>query len=425
MKKVGAFFLLGIFFGGGMNPLFAQTITGSQTIPQSTLQKPAVGTPVADPAFKTTLRRLTNARAVAMKGIFPEYSKRQAWNADESLLLLREGEGKALLYEGRTYQFKKILEEVGGDDVFWHPKEPSLLIFLLDNQLYSLNVATGVKKNLFTFPGYSFVGTKGEGNLSGDGRWLALVGQTYQEATQQVHFKDLMVFDLMTNQIVAQIPLPPGLENFDWVSISPKGNYVVVDYADAVSKRFHGIEVYDRTLKFLWQKPLGSGHSDLAVDVNGDEVLIMDIYDPDLNQHLVKKFRLADGSQTRLMAMSPLFDQHISCQNTRKPGWCLISTFDYVQRLSDNPASGWLPFEDEIFFLKLDGSSAVERLAHHRSRRYSPATPDSDQSNYFAEPHATVSRSADRVLFGSNWRESLADLAGVDAYVIDLKEPKR
>jgi len=418
--KITLFFFASLLNLLGTHVPIAQALGGSQSIPQTPLQKPPVGVRVADPAFKTTILRVTNSRSAGMKGIFPEYSKRQAWNADESLLLLREGDGKALLYNGQSYQFLKILEEVGGDDVFWHPKDPQLLVFFIENKLYSLNVGSGPKKLLFTFPGYSFVGTKGEGNLSLDGRFLALVGQVYQESNQQVQFKDLLVFDLASNLVSAKLALPAGLQAFDWVSISPKGTYVVVDYADGVSQRFHGLEVYDRALKFLWQKPLGAGHSDLAVDVNGEEVLVMDSYDPDLNQNLVKKFRLSDGTETRLLAMSALFDQHISCQNLKKSGWCLISTFDYVQRLTDNPPAGWLPFEDEIFFLKLDGSGSVERLGHHRSRRFSPATPDSDKSNYFAEPHATVSRNGDRVLFGSNWREAIADLAGVDGYVLQV-----
>jgi hypothetical protein len=82
----------------------------------------------------------------------------------------------------------------------------------------------------------------------------------------------------------------------------------------------------------------------------------------------------------------------------------------------------WLTFEDEVFSLKLDGSGEVQRIAHHHSRRFSPITPDSDNSVYWAEPHATVSRNGDRVLFGSNWEQDVEQEAGVDAYIIDLRK---
>lgn len=103
-----------------------------------------------------------------------------------------------------------------------------------------------------------------------------------------------------------------------------------------------------------------------------------------------------------------------------RPGWVYISTFDYVERLTDSNAD-WLPFEDEVFALKMDGSGSVERYAHHHSRRYSPSHADSDNSIYIAEPHATVSRSGNRILFGSNWRTVFGEDFSVDTYLVDLR----
>ncbi|MEK6769260.1 MAG: hypothetical protein AABY85_09775 [Gemmatimonadota bacterium] len=94
------------------------------------------------------------------------------------------------------------------------------------------------------------------------------LGQMYDSTAQTVTFKDLVVFDLAKGKAVSKLALPKDVENFDWVSISPSGKYVVVDYADEVEKRFHGVEVYDRGFKFLWQKPLGAGHSDLGIDAS-------------------------------------------------------------------------------------------------------------------------------------------------------------
>lgn len=405
----------------GLSGKAPHQITHHNPVPQPAVPRPRAGLAFRDPIFETALIRITDSKGSGASGIVPQYSKRQAWNCNESLLLLQSCDGNSLLYDGVTYKFKKILEGVGGDDLFWHPTLPTLLYYAIENILYSFNVETGERKKLHTFTGYAFADTHGEGNLSRDGRYYALAGRTYNASTGEVKYKDLLVYDLVANKVTDHLALPAGTEAFDWISISPGGRYVVVDYADDLAGRFHGLEVYDRQFHFLWQKPLGAGHSDLGLDENNDEVLVMDFYDPQSNSTFIKKFRLADGKETILLELSPLFDLHISCRDEKHQAWCLISTFDFTGRLTDSDSS-WLPFEDEIFALKLDGSGEVRRLAHHHSRRYSPSTPDSDRSVYFAEPHATVSRNGDRILFGSNWRMNIGSEKSLDTYLIDLRD---
>ncbi len=395
----------------------AQWVTSHDPIYQPTFSKPSAGATFADPKFGTSVRRLTDARGGGIASIVPQYSKRQAWNADQSFLLLFTGDGTGRLYDGTTYEFLKPLDDVGGEDVFWHPTNPDLLYFSFGNTLFSYDVVMQSPTAVRTFGGYTWINTRGEGNMSLDGRYYAFVGQTYDTDT---HFKDIVVYDLVLDSIVSKMALPTMLSDFDWASISPLGNYVVIDYATADTGRYQGIEVYDRNLDFIWQKGLGAGHSDLAVDANGDEVLIMAYYDADLNSGFVKKFRLTDGVATSLLELSPDFDLHISCRNDSRREWCFISTFDAEGRLTDDSLS-WLPFEDEIFALKMDGSGDVQRIAHHHSRRFSAITPDRDDSNYWAEPHATVSRDGTRMIFGSNWREDIASDSSVDAYAVDFR----
>jgi len=92
----------------------------------------------------------------------------------------------------------------------------------------------------------------------------------------------------VADTVIAKLGLPLTLTDFDWVSISPLGNYVAVDYATSNRGRFEGVEVYDRNFNFLWQKPLGAGHSDLGSDPNGDEVLVMAYYDGETNSNFQK-----------------------------------------------------------------------------------------------------------------------------------------
>jgi hypothetical protein len=400
----------------------AQWVTNHLALAMPDLGKPALTNRIRDPVFGTLVGRITDAAATGQSGLCPQYAKRQAWNLDESLLLLTSGDGALALYDGLTYRFIRRLEGIGGDDVFWHPTATNTVLYNSQNSLSAYNVLTDQETLICALTNFYFADTVGEGNLSRDGRYYAAYGRDYDDTNGWVIPRAVVVMDLAAQREIARLLLPTNLTDFDWVSISPLGNYVVIDYATELSGPFEGVEVYDRSLGHrLWQKPLGAGHSDLGVDANGEEILVMGLYDEQSNTTLIKKFRLRDGQETALLSgMDWSFDLHISCRNEQRSEWCFVSTFDGEGRLTDE-ASSWLPFEDEIFAVKLDGSGQVQRLAHHHSRRFSPTTPDRDTSVYWAEPHATVSRQGDRLLFGSNWRQNVTDVTGVDAYVCDLR----
>ena len=98
--------------------ILAQIITGHDLMPQTNISKPSVGQLVKEPTFNTSLIRLTDASVANNMGTFPNSARRQAWNVDESLIILSTGDGSTLLYDGQTYKFKKILTGVTGLDIF-------------------------------------------------------------------------------------------------------------------------------------------------------------------------------------------------------------------------------------------------------------------------------------------------------------------
>lgn len=423
-KTAVILFIVLSFFICNPNYLYSQIEGDFGPLPQKDSICPQMQVWFADPVFDTRLIKITdnkimNIAGIKPSGIFPQYSKRQGWNCNGDYLLLCTGNGETLLFNGVFYEFIKVLDGVAGDDIFWDSVKPDILYYVIENVLFSYNVKTSEKKTIHVFKGYNFADTRGEGNLSTDGRYYAIAGRTYNDKNGEVKYKDILVYDFSKNLVIKSLPLPTDIENFDWVSVSPSGKYVVIDYADTESQRFHGVEVYDINLNFIWQKPIGAGHSDIGFDEKGNEVLVMDVYDENINKTIIKKFNLADGRDENLLELSPLFDLHISCRNINQKGWCIISTFDYVERLTHS-GNDWLSFEDEIFALKLDASGDVKRIAHHHSRRYSPKTPDSDQSMYWAEPHATVSPDGNRIIFGSNWGINVGSDSAVDTYLIDI-----
>ena len=91
---------------------------------------------------------------------------------------------------------------------------------------------------------------------------------------------------------------------------------------------------------------------------------------------------------------------HVSCRNLDLPGWALIST--------QGPDKKYPNHDFEIFWLKLDGSGEVRRVAHHFSSR--------DRGGYFAEQHAVTNRDGTKVVFASNWGGNK-----VSDYLVELR----
>jgi hypothetical protein len=393
-------------------------------IPAPKIARPLAGRSVTDPEFGTKVTRITGAAAAAVPGIFPYYSRRQAFNADETRLLLATGDGGWRLYDAATLKIVRTLDELdlGRTETFWHPTDPQVLLFRKtvadDAAFFTLNVETKAQAELYRFADYDSVTTTDEGRPSEDGRALALLGQTFFEDLNDFVAQDLLLVDGLTGAVKARIGIP-DYESIDWVCASPSGAYVVLDYVPKGAST-HSIAVYDADLRLL-RPPMsvGEGHSDLGVDAQGREYLVIDLYDFTTNSHKLRRFELSDGTPTTLLTVSFASDMHVSCVNAVDRDWCFVSTFDDEFRTKPR-TSEWFPFENEIFALRVDGSGSVRRLAHHRSRAWY-ATKKTSAHTYEAEPHATVSRSADRVVFGSNWSMTPGRVSAVDAYVVDLR----
>lgn len=200
-----------------------QWVTHSNPVFHGNYPKPQIGMQYNDPNFGTAVTRITNALTAQQPGIIPNYSKRQAWNAGETYLILQTGGGLFRLYQGeQPYQFIKNLLGVEGEDVFWHPTNPYIIFYNSGSSLYSYNVSTEQSTLIHSFTPYLYANTRGEGNLSDDGRYYAFVGRMTDST-----FNSLNVFDITANSVISSLSLPSGIEDLDWISISPSGNYVI------------------------------------------------------------------------------------------------------------------------------------------------------------------------------------------------------
>jgi hypothetical protein len=134
-----------------------------------------------------------------------------------------------------------------------------------------------------------------------------------------------------------------------------------------------------------WISPLK--HADLAVNPfdGGQDVVIGGRACPGSGIGRVVMVRLSDGRVTALTDPrneAPV--QHVSTRNLDRPGWAYVSYYKVDGRR----------FSDEIVAVKMDGSGAVERIAHKHS---------STTGCYRCESHPVPSRDGRRVLFASTW----------------------
>jgi len=107
---------------------------------------------------------------------------------------------------------------------------------------------------------------------------------------------------------------------------------------------------------------------------------------------------------------------HVSARAYLRPGWVAMSSighreqFEFFTNKRKAPA-----LLSEIYLANTDPKAAVTcRLAHHRS--FGKLAKRGDYPPYFGEPHATISPSGTRIIFGSDWYDS----GSVDSYVLEL-----
>ena len=175
------------------------------------------------------------------------------------------------------------------------------------------------------------------------------------------------------------------------------------------------MEVYDRNMNYLRNIHHNTDHSDLAVDQNGVEWLV--VYNFQTGNGGISKVKLSDGYSVDLTGPQWNIGEHISCQ-TRRVNWCIFSTIKYS-------TSGWLALEAELIKVYLDSTVTaphIERLVHHRSDWAYADNPSScpnlqyKSAGYWAQPSHTSSRDGSEVIFGSTWGQNCF----IESYLINL-----
>lgn len=379
------------------------------------LPEPQPRLPFRDPIFGTCVVRVTNRDADlspddSSAGIKNEYSRVQSFNADGSRILARGIEATWYLYDAASLQPLGQLPLV--TDPRWDAVDPDLVYHTDGTRLMAYDVGSGHNSVVHEFAGdfpsqLAAVWTRWEGSPSYDGRYWGLMAQDEDWETVA-----LLVYDRVEDRVISRRDTPdhPPLDS---VTISPLGTYFLAYHDDycppgqlGTDADPCGLMVYDRDLANGRGLLRIVGHSDLALDAQRREVLVYQDVDTD---H-ISMLDLATGTVTPLWAIDfshTSIGLHFSGRGLDRPGWVVVSTY-----CGGHPTSyTWM--DNQVFLVELKAGGRVVRLAHTHS-----IVDETQEHDYWAEPHASANRDLTRILFTSNWGRSGTE--AVDMYLIDL-----
>lgn len=375
-----------------------------KVVAASKVKRPPLHKEIVDPNFGARITRVSDISQVeGVERLRHYYAKRNPFNADESRAVLISSDGYNWVYDTQSWEPIGYLPLQSSDaEVHWHPEDKDK-IFLVDfgsnyniSRMFWLNAATGKKTLLLDLEKEGFITASGmmEGNPDKAMSVYAVAGKTREDSNKMA----VALVDINAGKVIAKKEVNPRWVS-DWISVSPSGKYVV-----AMGKE--RTRIFDRQLNVLRTLPEGSyGHGDLCLTPSGREALVFDGADLQLNADRNINIAWLDSGEIEIGArIGWSATPHVSCRNLDFPGWALISTQGRDSWRNDYPN-----LDFEVFWLKLDGSGEIRRLAHHHSSR--------ESGGYFAEQHAVTNKDGTKILFASNW-----DGDEVGEYLIQLPQ---
>lgn len=369
--------------------------------PMQDIAKPAYLHTIIDPSFGTTIRRITNAGEGNV--IVPMYSTIQAWNADESYMVLyNQSISKHELLNGITYEFVRILEDVTPADleqIFWDFADPDIFYFLEKQSENFIRYSIGTQSKEILVNLRSLVDCDGGFQMGNDIQMMSWDSQVF-------------TFRCSNDSAYAYNTFTRSLTTFSIANLS----YTAPGVAPSGKRFFHQAEVYDSMGTSLTTLNISSTeHSCIGKLANGNDAYyaiafaqgpdgncIGDIIGHDLTTGVC--FPVISQSQGYDYPQSGTHISALAHKNS-EGGWIAASMMGYDK-------DGQSLLDQELVIAKAeDGNVIVCRIGHHRS--------DEDEFDYWGEPHAVISPKGTRVLFASDWSGS-EDGKSVDSYVVEL-----
>jgi hypothetical protein len=377
---------------------------------------PAAGGKYVDAVFGTTIMRVTDERDCPVLGCGTYYSQWPTFNADNTLLLIRNGvNGDATIkrFDPQTFT---LLETVrarvptldGGvtlewQGATWSANDPDL-IYLHVNGYNKDYPATGMK--LYTYrvstnkfalvkdfapelspgnPDYLF-----ELHMDAHDDVFTFMQKRNGRGDETLAF---IVWKRSTDRVLAYVPN----EDFNAGVPDKSGRYVYFSPNQYTNAR-KILDLQTMTYETLsWNSadvPFSHGDSGTGSNVGRDPwsggVSMRKLSAPHTHTAL---FDMKDDRGVTDWSN----DQHMTLYADNED-WVLLGTYDDPGETAGETGA----FEDELMQVATDGSGRVRRLLHTRTK-YDNQT---ETSGYWASPKPTISRDGRYVAYTSNWEGS-------------------
>lgn len=383
----------------GTNVSFELTANDLEPHPMQDIAKPGYLDTIIDPSFGTTIRRITDAGEGNI--IKPMYSTIQAWNVDESYMILYDqSKGVHQLLDGMNYAFVRNLDDIYPSDIeqiFWDFDDPDAFFYVdkIENELTKYSVSTQEKvvladlRDLVDCPVYVKSGNDVQ-MMSWDSD---VIGFRCDNATvyyYRISTGEVTQFEIDDVGYIAPMPGPSG-ERF-----------------------YHSQEVYGsdgKRITDLNEKKVE--HSCLGKLADGTDAHFTVAFAQGPNGGCIGNIVAHDlktGECFNVISEEQGYDYsksgtHISAVAHKNPGWIAASMIGFEE-------DGQELLDQELVVARVEkGNVDVYRIGHHRA--------DENEFDYWGEPHAVISPTGTRVLFGSDWSGE-DDGKSVDSYVVEL-----
>ncbi|MBX6426563.1 MAG: hypothetical protein IRZ09_11650 [Variibacter sp.] len=364
-----------------------ETLTTARFIPAAPMALPDYLTPAIDEASGNTFHRVTYPGAMGAGVICgPDYcthrySSAQAWNADQSLLVIINGCNGYCFLDGQTYL--PLFRRSWSRECEWHPDDPEAMICVGGRAISLWAPRSDRDEVIYTAANHQRLQFgPNKGNPSRDGR--RIVVRATADNGAQVAF----AYDIAARRKFPDIHLADLPGKNDMCTISPAGAHVLCsqNLTNGTDQAF--VFTVDGVRVQSWTEHHRPGHGDMTVDADGNEVYVgISKAVPDMYQ--IIKRRLTDGFVTALAPYGTA--QHASLRALRRPDWVILSYAGSPDTVVRYPH--WAPFAREVVALRIDGSGEFRRIAHTRNAPH----------DYWSETHASPSPNGSQIIWSSNW----------------------
>lgn len=393
---------------------------------------PEVGKQFKDAQFNTLITRVTQKTKIRH-----EYSRYDPFNQDQSMIILEfPDSGYKKVYRTGTMPYEAKSNRVLTLDIAeprWDPKDPNIIWGNDGIRLYKLDVKTKKKRLVKDFSKESRISSiiekekdidtitmKDEGESSWNKRYWAFA---LQGSKEDYRLRYIFTWDLERDKILGIYEISSKEREIDWVGMSPKGDWVLIGGADYNGGNLKGLVMADKELKNFHRLNYDTAHSDVGLDSDGNEVIVMQNNRTDYIDLIpistdTKSINEVQGSykntnRTKLVRLfyssgSPhgLADGgiHISCNF---PGYAVISTHIAPGEKEKN----WL-----------DRSIVMAKLDRKGPKVFYLAKLYNTTREYWEETQATITDDGSKVVWPSNWD---ANVGKEEVFMLQLDMPDK